>query len=535
MNQRCRFPLFVVAGSLLVLASAAAAAPGSGLAVLSRLPSSVVGQIPAPAIDALASGEMSEYEFLDSLGMSLLLPDRAPTELQEKQFITHWLYHYTCLRAGIGETPVTEADITGRCSSDKLTDDAAAPSMSYGYWTSPSITTYYSSAPFDSSTCTYDNTDLTRYFVTWVRSATARSLSVWVGASDYYKLWINGTLVLSRTSGGGKPYTVDEYKGSVSLRAGWNLLVVRQTYPQLGPSTDPSNDIKYKYFSLRFVSDAAGTPVTDLVAAYDPQCDEADISKAAYTRVIVPTIAHLTGIGGSQWRTDVTLRNGYHMRWQFRFRYFREGVNSGTPTSEKFVELAPFETKVFADALGASLFNVASDQKGYFWMLQAAYDPMVYGGWLQAKMYNQASSGTFGMLVPVQYPYQGTSWSVLFYGLRNGSYRTNFGLAPGKNVGASARIRLTLFGSDFPAVVSKEYSGINGFWQLNNIFSDMGQGSVNTSTTSLYLEITDNATDTYWYPYVTVNDGNPPSGPTGTSDPTMFLPGYWYDTPPEIN
>jgi hypothetical protein len=49
----------------------------------------------------------------------------------------------------------------------------------------------------------------------------------------------------------------------------------RQAFvPQLGPETDPNEDNKYKSFSLRFVFDDAGRPITDLVAAFDPGCTE---------------------------------------------------------------------------------------------------------------------------------------------------------------------------------------------------------------------------------------------------------------------
>lgn len=530
-----RLTLVVAIGALAV----AATAPGSqatGAQVLARLPSELVAQIPQPTVEGLLDGSIPADEFLASLGQAADPRALAPTELQEKQYITHWLYHYTCLRAAIAEDVIGEASISGRCSGERLTDDPDAPSMSASYWSNREISTSYYSAPSDSATCTTDNTDLTRYFVTWVKSPSARTVTVWIGASDYFKFWVNGAIVSSRVTGGSKAFAVDEFKAPVTLAAGWNRLVFRHTFPQLGPGTDPNQDVKHKYFSVRFVTDSAGTPVTDLVAAFDPTCDEADINKATYTRVIVPTIAHLSGVGGSQWRTDVTIHNGYHMRWQFRLRYFREGVNSGTPNAEKFIELAPFETKVYSDALAASLFGVTGNEKGYFWLLQGYYNELAYGGWLQAKMYNQGSAGTFGMIVPALYAYQGTSWAGIFYGLRNGAYRTNFGMAPGQNAGATASIRLTLFGSDLGgAVVQKDFSGITGFWQLNNVFAEMGQGGLTTNNTSLYFEFLSDPTNTYWYPYVTINDGNPTAGITGTSDPTMFVPAYWQAWPPELN
>ncbi len=98
---------------------------------------------------------------------------------------------------------------------------------------------------------------------------------------------------------------------------------------------------------------------------------------------------------------------------------------------------------------------------------------------------------------------------------------------PLENQGATARVRLTLFGPDLAAPVSREFGPFEGMWQRNNIFDALGVGGLNTSTTALYVEILDNATSTYWYPYVAVNDN-------GTSDPTFFTHGSFGAFPPEL-
>ena len=156
-------------------------------------------------------------------------------------------------------------------------------------------------------------------------------------------------------------------------------------------------------------------------------------------------------------------------------------------------------------------------------------------GWLQAKTFNLTGSGTFGTLNPTLYQYDGTLSAATFFGLRNGAYRSNVAIFPAVNTGATARIRLTLFGPDIPIPLVKEYSEIHGFWQLNNVFEDLGAESVNTDSAVLHLEVLENPTGTSWFPYVTILDGNDGFGATGTSDPVYLAPGYLPLLPPTPN
>jgi len=505
----------------------------AGARILGMIPAARLAGIPASAIDAVLRGEIPAAQFAASLGFAAPITTMgASTDLQAKQFITHWLDHYTCLGAGIDEDYVGEASINGRCSGQKMSDGPSAPILYPTYYAIASgrLTTAYWQAPATRTT------NLSRYFVTWVWSTATRSVNVWLGASDYFKLWTNGAVVLSRTAGGQKPWTMDEYKGKVTLAAGWNLIVLKHSFPQLGPATDPSEDNKYKSFSLRFVSDDAGTPVTDLVAAFDYNCTEADTS--VDTQVWVPNVAHLAGYS-SQWRTDLFLFNGTHMNWSHRLRFYKEGNNSGTPDAEKYLEMTPYQMLSFPNAL-ETLFGITTSIKGYVTVLQQYYyqyysNSLQQNGWLQVKTFNLAAGGTFGTLNPLIFQYSGTSSAVTFFGLRNGAYRSNLAVFPAVNTGATAKIRLTLFGPDITTPLVKEYSGINGFWQLNNVFADLGAASVNTDSTALYLQFLENPTGTYWFPYITIMDGNPQYGPPGTSDPVYLAPGYLALPPPILD
>ncbi|MDW7968495.1 MAG: hypothetical protein RMI39_10300 [Thermoanaerobaculum sp.] len=457
-------------------------------------------------------------------------PDvQALGEVRDKQFVVHWLYHSTGLAAGIGEDPVGEASITPRCSGQELTGASAAPFMYPSWWSLPNIATYYYQAPRVN--------DVTFYKVTWVRSPALQNVQAWFGSSDYFKLWINGSLVGSRTSGGPKPFTVDEYKYPVTLNAGYNFIVLRQTFPQLGPSNDPDPNNRTKYFSLRFVRDSSGAPLTNLVATLDPlpQCEEAGLySMGLFTRTLIPSVAHLPGALGSQWRTDFELYNAFPWAYEWRFAYFREGNNSGTPDARKTVTLGPYDSLVVTGALRDSgFFGVPGDEKGYAW-LYGLYDFWILDfQFFRAKVYNQAATGTFGMAMPFVGSnfFMASSPAFYLFNLRNGAFRTNLAVVPAPNANSEYRLRLTLFGPDFATPIVKEWpespaSKLKGFAQLNNVFAYMGVGSLNTNRGQLLVQLIDvDSNARYFFAYATVND-------QGTSDPLLILPGSFPSEPP---
>ena len=381
-------------------------------------------------------------------GWTAPVPESAAiASLDEDQFITHWVFTYYVLPGGIDNDLIGESSFQGLCSTDRIDPAPDAYGNTFSYWTSPSAYTGYWAA-WDEEECSYFATNSSVYFYTWVRSPTTQQVRAVLGAADLYKLWINGNLVMSRTSGGPAPYVMDQYQQTATLEQGWNLILFKHSFPQLGPEGDPNPDNLYKYFSLRFTT-PGGVPVHP-IAAFDPLCAYAGWD-GQYTRVIVPSIAHLPGSGGSQWRTDTLLVNGTHMTWNFELDYFREGNATGTPDATARVDIPPYGTINFADALrNAGLFGVAGDQKGYFDVRRQFYSFFSTYGWLQNKVYNQASAGSFGMQVPPLYVFSGTSGEAVFYGLRNGAYRANLGLVPWANQGAMATVRVTAFGPDLP-------------------------------------------------------------------------------------
>lgn len=466
------------------------------------------------------------------------------TPLFQKHFITHWLTHPVVLQGKIDEDKVGEAGIDGRCSDQPMTDNPASPTLSTEYWWDPegrvattSAQVYYEIASNPASDCkVYDYTDLTRYFVTWVYAPTARTGEVWVGAHDHFKLWINRALVLQHASGGAKPYTVDEYKAPVNLQQGWNLLVFKQSFPQLGPADSPNPDHRTKYFSLRFVTGSAGTPMRDLQAAFDPHCtDTGPGEMASRTRVWVPNIARLAGAGGSQWNSVFSVFNGLHMPVRLLLRYYKEGNNSASPNANRELVVEPLRTEIFDNAL-SSLFNVTSAQKGYFIGFGQFYLVNGYWGspfrWVTMQVYNQAPTGRFAMDVPILYQGDASLSPALFFAVPGDSARINLAMVPVLNAGSRTSIRVSLFPDGSSTVLRKTYGPFNGFFQVNDVLNDMGLPPALAGKVTVQVELVDNASGTPYFSYITINDGIPSQGKPGTSDPLLRLPSS-YIFPPQ--
>jgi hypothetical protein len=526
----CVATILGVGGGLTVVSAEQFSAARAAAAV-ARIPPRILSQLPQQTIAAVLDGELPIKNLMASLALIPPSPAPAPRPLDQLQPITHWVSHWNTLPGTIADDLVNEATLDGRCSGQQMASGAMAPYgyPSYFFNDDGTVSTSSGQAPFNSQDCSYSSANLTRYFVTWVKSPTARSAYIFFGSSDDHKLWLNHTLVSSRTAGIIAPYVPDQYHVKVSLLAGWNLIVVKQSFPQLGPFTDPDPLNQLKEFRLRFCADGDGTPILDLVAAFDPMCTDADSGSGSDSRAVLPLLAHLNGKLGSIWRGDAMTYNGTHMRWWHRVRFYQAGNNSGIPDADTTLELNPYESRTLEDVL-PSFMNFQAAQKGYGWVFGQLEDYVVNLGWWREKVFNQSGTGTFGMGIPAlaELPAQAVHANYLpdvghplqFTNVRSGAYRVNLALFPLVNAGATATVRVTLSGPDIGADVSGDFP-LTGFTQIDDIFAMLGKGGVFTNNTMVTVELA--APWGTWVPFITVNDGNPANGLNGTSDPGFFL------------
>jgi hypothetical protein len=488
---------------------------------LRRLPPSVLQQALSGAIDPA--------DMEAAVGFAPQPQTIGTTALVQKQFITHWVTHYTTVVEGFNEDTVNAATIDGRASGQKIADGPGAPVGDLYYWTisDGSVETYSWQAPAGPTCGSTINNGLSRYFVTWVWVPTARAAWLFFGSSDSYRVWLNRTQVLSHAAAGTEPWVVDANKVQVPLIKGWNLVTVKQSFGQLGPSTDPDTNNRYKFFSLRFASDATGTPYTDIAGTFNPNSGDTQQPFSEESHTLFANMAHLAGAGGSQWRTDLVAFNGIHIPWVYGVRYYREGNNSGTADASTTFIAPPFGSVSFSDAL-PGLLGVAAQEKGYIVVdgQMAFYlDHYYTNNWVTDRAYNQSATGTYANTVP-GFGYSSwavaTGWTKVISGIRNGRFRTNFGIAPAINAGASTTVRLTIVDPSLASPVQHDFTGVNGYWQVNDVFHAMGIGNLYTDSATLYVQMTNNATGTYWFPFATVQDGNPNNGEGGTSDPAFL-------------
>ncbi len=529
----------------LILAAAAAAAGQSALPseptvqdVLARVPAATLLRLPSWFVQQALDGQVPVADLIQAAGLNVPVQAAGATVAQQKQYITHWITHYTAIVETLTQDTVGLASIDGRCSGQRIGDGAGAPTGYVQYYSAADGTIYtsYYSAPSGPTCGSYLSTGLSRYFVTWVYAPTARSAWLFFGSSDSYRVFLNHVEVLTHSTPLVEPFVTDAASKQVSLVAGWNLVVVKQSYTQLGPYNDPNPNNVTKYFSLRFASNSSGTPMTDLAGAWDPNCGDSAQALYQYSHTLFANMAHLAGAGGSQWRTDVVLYNGIQIPWVYRLRYYQEGNNSGTPDATATAIVQPFQSVSYTDAL-PGLLHVTSAQKGYF-VVDGQYmdftDHWEASNWVTVRAYNQSAAGTFSNTVPgFSVGAWGTSSAAVpITGVRNGRFRTNVGVAPAFNQGATCTVRITITDPSLAAPVQQDFNGVKGYWQVNDVFHAMGIGNVTTDNATLFVQILNNANSTTWFPFATVQDGNPNNNQAGTSDPAFLTISAQWLAPP---
>jgi hypothetical protein len=233
------------------------------------------------------------------------------------------------------------------------------------------------------------------------------------------------------------------------------------------------------------------------------------------------------------------LTNPYHYPLELTVEYYEEGSVSAapakarppegslaaTPTAAETVVIEPFESVTYRRVL-TSLLGVAPPQKGmiavrgYYY-----YDAQSYGT-VELKTYNQSDGGTFGSVIPMTYTYAGTTCcSQVLYGLRNGvGFRTNIGMAPRRSFDDELAFTVSIWDSATGAFAEKDFIG-RGNFQLNDIFSKLGLGDLETDTAVAYISWQSTGTGGRYRFFGSVVDN-------ATSDPVDVGPGYWFRPPP---
>lgn len=427
-----------------------------------------------------------------------------------KNFITRWLAAYRGVNGNLDDDLIGEASVVPSCAQSRLggsptADVANTLGSSYsdgrigeGYYNAPS-----------------NNTDVVKYYLTQVHSARARNAIMAVGADDGIRVWLNGDEVVRQDAPAA--YAEGALRTPVSLREGWNLLLVKVYYPQLGPQGNSGHE--YKYWSLRFVEPDGTTPVMDVYQSVDGWCAPED---SYYGWAWAPGAADAAGARGSQWQSELRITNPYYHNLYLTLQYYANSNTSGVPDGERVLRLAPFET-VRYDNVVRELTGAPDSGSGMIAVNGLYYYDVLYRDVARLVTANvgSAGGGAFGTPMPFGYLYTGRSCcSQQLYGLKNGpDNRTNLLVMPAPFVADEVVLTIRLWDPESGRTASAEVTG-RGSFQVNDIFSRVGMGDVVTETAVAYVQYSSTASRAYLQMVASINDNV-------TSDPTIATPGLF--------
>jgi hypothetical protein len=422
-----------------------------------------------------------------------------------KNFMIRWLAPFRGVNGTLDDDLIGEATASPSCASSPIGGTAGAPTA----YTSASALSdgrvYLNS--YDAPS---DNMDVVQYFLTQVESETAREVMMLVGADDGIRVWLNGDEVLRQDAPA--VYAEGAHRVPVSLRAGWNMILVKVYYPQLGPREDPDHEIKY--WSLRFATSGDLAPVLDVYQTVDGWCAPED---SIYAWTWAPGAADAGGARGSQWQSELRITNPYYHNLYLTLRYYSNSNTGGSPDGERILRLDPFETVVYPNVVRA-LTGVADSGSGMI-ALSGMHSGDVSDRGAARLVTNNvggADGGAFGTPMPFDWRYAGQSCcSQQLYGLKNGSdHRTNILVMPAPFVADEVELTVNLWDPETGQTASRRFSG-RGSFQINDIFNSVGMGGVVTTTAVAHIEYSSTANRAYLRILASVNDNI-------TSDPTVI-------------
>jgi hypothetical protein len=222
--------------------------------------------------------------------------------------------------------------------------------------------------------------------------------------------------------------------------------------------------------------------------------------------LIIPVTAHLNGLNGTRWVTDLTLYNPYDYELSVGLQ-FQEADTWLTPAevmaTRQTVVLAPGETRILEDLL-PTLFELDRETKGWVLVItRAPYVPNPVGAMVFAstRIYNVGGEeGTYGQTVPaiVDGINVGLGSSFVTGARNDGSYRSNLGVVC---LSLAVTVHYRVSSADGTVVSSGELDGQQlSMHQVS--FEELGVGTVDGPlTVELWLDPADVTADPCSVPF----------------------------------
>jgi photosystem II stability/assembly factor-like uncharacterized protein len=266
----------------------------------------------------------------------------------------------------------------------------------------------------------------------------------------------SATAALSVTASGTAPLAYQWYQGTSGTTSSPVAGATSRTFTTPALDTTTSYWVKVSN-TCGFVGSATAT-VT--------------VGPTQMLRYIIPSVAHLPGLGGTQWRTDVAAVN--HGAAAVAMKLFYTNYD-GSQTLQRTHTLAAGRAIEWPDVL-TGLFNLASSASSKGTLRVETNHALV----LNSRTYNQTTTGTYGQrypsLIGADAIPAGTT-GVIGQLKKTPGARTNVGAV---NLGsAPATVKITLFGSGGVQVGSVTTLNLPAYrWlQQDDIFASAGAGT----------------------------------------------------------
>jgi len=228
-----------------------------------------------------------------------------------------------------------------------------------------------------------------------------------------------------------------------------------------------------------------------------------DISNPGANVYMIPGSAHISGLEGTSWVSDVVLWNGGTEDARVNL-YFLESGHDNTGVTGKSISVLAGTSLKLGDIVGRTFGKTHASGA----ILVGSDRPIV----VTSRTYNDASTGTYGQFIAgasVGKAIGPNETARLIQLTRNGDYRTNIGFA---NAGPEAiEVQVELYGHDGNHVKSwSRTMEPYGFYQKTDIFgTDVADG---------YALVSSPTAGATFFTYASVIDNR-------TGDPVFITPG----------
>ncbi len=247
------------------------------------------------------------------------------------------------------------------------------------------------------------------------------------------------------------------------------------------------------------------------------QPQDPPIEEAGPFTYLVPASAHVSGLGGTSWVSDVVIFNGANSPAYVNL-YYLPGNQDHRGRTGKQVFVPVRASVTLADVLGTTFGQSSGSGSLYLGSDRSLV--------VTSRTYNNAPSGTYGQFIagrPTGTAIQANQVAHLIQLTRSGDYRTNIGFANAS--GTAITVSVDLYGSDGSLIAARSYPLEPwGFYQKTD--------PIGTNVSDAYALVSSSTAGARFFTYASVIDnrtGDPvcitPEAGTASASHRLYIPG----------